>query len=120
MSEHKVIFTPSGVQVTSTPGRTVYDLALDAGIDIQSICGGKGLCKRCQVEFEPGEFAKFKINVTDADIPKMSRKRKPAMTVNCQIRDAWHAGQRFVVIWWSRFRQTVANKKALSRRKAQK
>lgn len=60
---HKVIFTPSGIRATAKAGQSVYDVALAAGVDIQSICGGKGLCKRCQIELEPGEHAKFKVSV---------------------------------------------------------
>ncbi len=62
-TSHKVIFTPSGIRAEALPGQTVFDVALAAGVDIQSICGGKGLCKRCQIELSPGEHAKFKLSV---------------------------------------------------------
>ena len=60
---HKVIFTPSGIRATAEPGQSVFDVALAAGVDIQSICGGKGLCRRCQIEFEPGDYPKFGLKV---------------------------------------------------------
>jgi len=60
---HKVIFTPSGIRATTEPGQSVFDVALAAGVDIQSICGGKGLCRRCQIEFEPGDYPKFGLKV---------------------------------------------------------
>ena len=63
MSQHKVIFTPSGIRATASGEQTVYDVALAAGVDMQSICGGKGLCNRCQIEVEPGSYAKFGITV---------------------------------------------------------
>ena len=78
MATHKLIFMPSGIQTTGEAGETVYDAALRSGVDMQSICGGKGLCKRCQIEVEPGEFAKFKVSVTDANIPKLSPTEKKA------------------------------------------
>ena len=78
MATHKLIFMPSGIQTTGEVGETVYDVALRSGVDMQSICGGKGLCKRCQVEVEPGEFAKFNVSVTDANIPKLSPTEKKA------------------------------------------
>ena len=56
---HKVIFTPSGIRATAEEGQSVYDVALASGVDILSICGGKGLCRRCQIEFEPGDYPKF-------------------------------------------------------------
>jgi uncharacterized 2Fe-2S/4Fe-4S cluster protein (DUF4445 family) len=78
MATHTLIFTPSGVQTTGETGETVYDAALRAGVDMRSICGGKGLCKRCQIEVEPGEFAKFKLSVSAGDIPKLSPTEKKA------------------------------------------
>jgi len=78
VATHKIIFTPSGLQTTGEAGESVYDVALRAGVDMQSICGGKGLCKRCQIEVEPGEFAKFKLSVSEADIPKLSPTEKKA------------------------------------------
>lgn len=78
MATHKLIFMPSGIQTTGEAGETVYDAALRSGVDMQSICGGKGLCKRCQIEVEPGEFAKFNVSVTDANIPKLSPTEKKA------------------------------------------
>ena len=67
---HKVIFTPSGIRADALEGQTVFDVALASGVDIQSICGGKGLCNRCQIELSPGEHAKFKLSVsTDALSP---------------------------------------------------
>lgn len=79
MGTHTLIFMPSGVQTTGETGETVFDVALREGVDIQSICGGKGLCKRCQIEVEPGAFAKFKVTVGDADIPKLSPTEKKAV-----------------------------------------
>ncbi|WP_409432996.1 ASKHA domain-containing protein [Litorimonas sp. RW-G-Af-16] len=78
MTTHTIIFTPSGQQTRGEAGETVYDVALRAGVDMQSICGGKGLCKRCQVEVEPGEFAKFKLSVGEDQIPKLSPTEKKA------------------------------------------
>ncbi len=69
---------PSGIQTTGEAGETVFDAALRSGVDIQSICGGKGLCKRCQIEVEPGEFAKFNVSVSEANIPKLSPTEKKA------------------------------------------
>jgi len=78
MTTHKIIFTPSGIQTQGQAGDSLYDVALRAGVDMQSICGGRGLCNRCQVEVEPGEFAKFKLSVSEADIPKLSPTEKKA------------------------------------------
>ncbi|MEE9273179.1 MAG: ASKHA domain-containing protein [Robiginitomaculum sp.] len=78
MTTHTLIFTPSGVRADAKDGETVYDVALRNGVDMQSICGGKGLCKRCQIEVEPGKHAKFNIDVLEENIPKLSPTEKKA------------------------------------------
>jgi len=75
---HWVIFTPSGVRARAEDGETVYDVALKAGVDMQSICGGKGLCKRCQVELEPGRHAKYKLNVESKHLSRLTPTEKRA------------------------------------------
>ncbi len=59
-----VVFTPSGVQATVPTGTTVLDAARSSGIDLDSTCGGRGLCGRCQVTPSFGDFAKWRINST--------------------------------------------------------
>jgi uncharacterized 2Fe-2S/4Fe-4S cluster protein (DUF4445 family) len=56
-----VIFTPSGRRGRFADGTTVLDAARRLGVDIDSVCGGRGICGRCQVEQSVGEFAKHGI-----------------------------------------------------------
>ena len=79
MTEHTVIFTPSGLRAKGEDGETVYNVALRAGVDMQSICGGKGLCHRCQIEFSPGKYAKFNIDVEADHLSKLSPTEKKAI-----------------------------------------
>jgi uncharacterized 2Fe-2S/4Fe-4S cluster protein (DUF4445 family) len=79
MSTHSLIFTPAGLKATAEDGETVYEAGLRAGVDIQSICGGKGLCKRCQIEIDTGKHAKFHINVSDGSFSKLSPTEKKAI-----------------------------------------
>ena len=60
-AEPLVIFTPSGRRGRFPHGTTVLDAARSLGVDIDSVCGGHGLCGRCQVEQGIGEFAKHAI-----------------------------------------------------------
>ena len=46
---HSVVFTPSGRRGTFADGTTVLDAARELGVDLDSVCGGRGLCGRCQV-----------------------------------------------------------------------
>jgi len=62
-----VIFTPSGRRGRFADGTTVLDAARRLGVDIDSVCGGRGICGRCQVEQSLGEFAKHGITSTPAE-----------------------------------------------------
>jgi uncharacterized 2Fe-2S/4Fe-4S cluster protein (DUF4445 family) len=65
---HTIVFTPSGLRAVAAPGETVLDVARRTGVDIQSICGGRGLCGRCQIEVATGTHAKFAITVDEANL----------------------------------------------------
>jgi uncharacterized 2Fe-2S/4Fe-4S cluster protein (DUF4445 family) len=57
-AEPLVIFTPSGRRGRFPVGTTVLDAARALGVDIDSVCGGRGLCGRCQVEQSTGAYPK--------------------------------------------------------------
>ena len=44
-----VEFTPAGVQTTVPVGATVLDAARKAGVYVESLCGGDGVCGKCRV-----------------------------------------------------------------------
>jgi len=46
---HSVVFNPSGIRAAVAAGATVLDAARAGGVDLDSVCGGRGLCGRCQV-----------------------------------------------------------------------
>lgn len=56
-----VIFTPSGRRGRVPDGTTILDAARALGVDLDSVCGGRGLCGRCQVRPGEGEFPKLGI-----------------------------------------------------------
>jgi len=53
MKHFKVIFQPDGKQVSVRPEDTLLQAASQAGIILNSVCGGKGICKKCAVNLEP-------------------------------------------------------------------
>ena len=61
---HRVVFAPSGLSVTVPDGTTVLDAARAAGADLDSTCGGRGLCGRCQIVPSTGSFPKWQIEST--------------------------------------------------------
>ncbi len=56
-----VVFTPSGRRARFERGTTVLDAARRLGVDLDSVCGGRGICGRCQVSVSDGEHAKHGI-----------------------------------------------------------
>ena len=61
MAEARVVFMPSGRRGSFERGTTVLDAARRLGVDVDSVCGGRGICGRCQVEVSEGEHAKHGI-----------------------------------------------------------
>ncbi|MDH3533095.1 MAG: ASKHA domain-containing protein [Gammaproteobacteria bacterium] len=61
-SQARVVFTPSGKRGTFAHGTPLLDAARSLGVDVDSVCGGRGLCGRCQVTPTMGEFAKHAIS----------------------------------------------------------
>ncbi len=64
----RIVFTPSGRQAQVTKGASILDAARELGVDLDSVCGGRGICGRCQVTPVTGEFPKHGIVVTDASL----------------------------------------------------
>ncbi|GAB4166531.1 MAG: ASKHA domain-containing protein [Thalassobaculales bacterium] len=52
---------PSGRRGRFAVGTTVLDAARSLGVYVESVCGGRGLCGRCQVQLAEGHFAKHGI-----------------------------------------------------------
>jgi uncharacterized 2Fe-2S/4Fe-4S cluster protein (DUF4445 family) len=48
----KIRFLPMGVEVDVDRGMNLLDAASEAGVDINSSCGGKGTCHKCKVLVE--------------------------------------------------------------------
>ncbi len=50
MADVDVVFTPSGRRATVSQGTVILDVARSIGVDLDSICAGRGICGRCQIE----------------------------------------------------------------------
>jgi len=58
-----VIFTPSGKRGRFAKGTPVLQAARALGVDLDSVCGGRGICSKCQITPSFGEFAKHGVTV---------------------------------------------------------
>ena len=90
-----IIFTPSGIRGEVPEGTSVLDAARSLGVDLDSVCGGRGICSKCQITPGKGEFPKFAITVGDDAISewneveeRYSKKRGLAKgrRLGCQVK----------------------------------
>ncbi len=63
MADPLVIFTPSGKRGRFPAGTPVLTAARQLGVDLDSVCGGRGICSKCQVSPGVGEFSKHGVTV---------------------------------------------------------
>ncbi|PWE34213.1 drug:proton antiporter [Maritimibacter sp. 55A14] len=58
-----VIFMPSGKRGRVPAGTPVLTAARQLGVDLDSVCGGRGICSKCQIAPAYGEFSKHGVTV---------------------------------------------------------
>ena len=63
-----VVFMPSGKRGRFERSTPILDAARSLGVDIDSVCGGRAICGRCQIEIAEGEFAKHGISSSTASV----------------------------------------------------
>jgi len=60
-----VVFTPSGKRGRFPKGTPVLTAARQLGVDLDSVCGGRGICSKCQITPGYGEFSKHGVTVRE-------------------------------------------------------
>lgn len=60
-----VIFTPSGKRGRFPLGTPVLTAARKLGVDLDSVCGGRGICSKCQITPGYGAFPKHGVTVAE-------------------------------------------------------
>ncbi|MDF1728050.1 MAG: ASKHA domain-containing protein [Sulfitobacter sp.] len=68
-----IIFTPSGKRGRFPVGTPVLTAARQLGVDLDSVCGGRGICSKCQVSPGYGEFSKHGVTVADDALSEWNR-----------------------------------------------
>jgi len=93
--EPLVVFMPSGKRGRFPQGTPLLSAARSLGVDIDSVCGGRALCGRCQVLVAEGEFAKLGVSSSSESLSSVSEpetrlaKRAhlaPGRRLSCQAR----------------------------------
>jgi uncharacterized 2Fe-2S/4Fe-4S cluster protein (DUF4445 family) len=67
-----VVFTPSGRRGRVPIGTPLLQAARSLGVDIDSVCGGRGLCGRCQILLAEGDFPKHGVTSRAANLSAWS------------------------------------------------
>ena len=63
-SKPLVVFTPSGKRGYFEKGTSILQIARQLGVDLDSVCGGRGICSKCQITPSYGEFPKHGVTVS--------------------------------------------------------
>ncbi len=69
-----VLFMPSGKRGRFAVGTPILDAARELGVYVESVCGGRGICGRCQIEIQSGNFAKHGITSSSDHISHVGPK----------------------------------------------
>ncbi|MFZ7089837.1 ASKHA domain-containing protein [Primorskyibacter sp. 2E233] len=88
-----VIFTPSGKRGRFAVGTPVLTAARQLGVDLDSVCGGRGICSKCQITPSYGDFPKHGLHVAETALSEWNaveqryddkRGLKPGRRLGCQ------------------------------------
>ncbi len=91
----KVVFQPSGRRGTFPVGTPLLDAARSLGVYVESVCGGRGICGRCQIAVSEGQFAKENVSscaenlqdATEAETRYATLRNLPAdRRLSCQAK----------------------------------
>ncbi|MCM2404184.1 ASKHA domain-containing protein [Rhizobium sp. S153] len=74
--DHLVLFMPSGKRGRFPAGTPVLDAARSLGVYVESVCGGRATCGRCQIEVQEGNFAKHGIVSSNEHISPIGPKEE--------------------------------------------
>jgi uncharacterized 2Fe-2S/4Fe-4S cluster protein (DUF4445 family) len=58
----KIVFMPSGKRGDFPIGTSILEAGRALGVDLDTVCGGRAVCGRCQIVPSFGEFAKLQIS----------------------------------------------------------
>lgn len=71
--EPLVVFTPSGKRGRFPAGTPILTAARQLGVDLDSVCGGRGICSKCQITPSYGEFPKHGVTVQEGALSEWNQ-----------------------------------------------
>ncbi len=90
-----VLFMPSGKRGRFPAGTNLLEAARELGVYVESVCGGRGICGRCQIDVQEGRFAKHGVTSSADHVSAFSAKEqnyaskrdlKPGRRLSCSAR----------------------------------
>ena len=75
-SKPLVLFMPSGKRGRFPVGTPVLEAARQLGVYVESVCGGRATCGRCQVSVQEGRFAKHGIKSANDHLSPVGPKEE--------------------------------------------
>ncbi|UWQ76723.1 ASKHA domain-containing protein [Leisingera sp. M658] len=71
--EPLVVFTPSGKRGRFPAGTPILTAARQLGVDLDSVCGGRGICSKCQITPSYGEFSKHGVTAEEGALSEWNK-----------------------------------------------
>ncbi|MFA6506725.1 MAG: ASKHA domain-containing protein [Treponemataceae bacterium] len=96
----EIRFLPSLTVVQAEPGTNLLDAAREAGIELDSPCGGKGTCGKCVVRITSGDADSESLGILSRNsvaegyaLACRTRVLKSPLDVEIPVRSGWKGGQ---------------------------
>jgi uncharacterized 2Fe-2S/4Fe-4S cluster protein (DUF4445 family) len=84
--DHLVRFAPSGKRGRFLAGTNILAAARILGVDLDSVCGGRGICGRCQIAVAPGDQGVSPQGETELRYAEKRGALKTGRRLGCQSR----------------------------------
>jgi uncharacterized 2Fe-2S/4Fe-4S cluster protein (DUF4445 family) len=82
--DHLVLFAPSGKRGLFPAGTDILAAARNLGVDLDSVCGGRGICGRCQIAIAPGDPGVSPQSEAELRYVEKRGPLKPGRRLGCQ------------------------------------
>ena len=82
MDKVNIVFTPSGIRGEVDQGTDILSAARILRADLDTVCGGNGMCGRCKVQVSEGDFPKFNITSKRSDHSAITQDETQILSQN--------------------------------------
>jgi uncharacterized 2Fe-2S/4Fe-4S cluster protein (DUF4445 family) len=83
--KHLVIFQPSGRRGYIDEGKTIKEASQELGVELESICGGKGTCGKCKVSIQSGFSDRYGIESRMENLSSIEDSERKFLTKHQEL-----------------------------------